>query len=369
MLDLVPWAAALERGTRRIFGFLQLDIARHSSLPGSDEAIQRTRGNLHAQVRSILHQHEAQELGWAGDGGAYLFLLDGERRVDNVVVGALQVLDAMRLFNSLSSLNHVGEPIHVRVSCHVGGATWDPDLSNLYGKAVNYFLKAEREIGFEDRIALTEEAFNDIVDADLRSMFFAHKTHSEYRLNGRSYERDIYLSMPIDSVVRQDYSLQNGNPPSVAEIARHLRGAKRIDLFMAGGDSFFRVFYDALKAVGQDLDPSLTVRVLLRRSSKASARSESQFRSLSAAFGITVETKFYDWDFMLRGYAFDDTFYLSYYLREGAILSGRYNPMVRITRYTSALEDFLITMFMKVFNAFFEDTPAEVDGREYVPEE
>ena len=354
MPQLVPWAAALEQGTRRLFGFLQLDIAGHSSLPGSSEVIRATRSNLHKQVDGTLRPHEAQELTWQGDGGAYLFLLDSGRRVDSMVLGALQVLDSMRLFNSLRSLNRIGTPISLRISCHVGGAIWDPDLSNLYGRDINYFLKSEREIGFENRIALTEEAYSDLEDDELRKLFVRRSTHHQYSVSGRRYERDIYVSHPIDTVIREDYSLQDGDPPVVQEIARHLRGAQSVDLFMAGGDSFFRVFYEALRMVRDDVSPTLVVRVLLRSSSTASSRSAFRFKSLSESHGIKVETRFYDWDFMIRGYSLDEVVYLSYYLREGNILTGRYNPMVKLRRNTSALEDFLIAMFHRVFDACWD---------------
>jgi hypothetical protein len=369
MSQLVQWAAGLEPGTRRLFGFLQVDIAGHSLLPGAPDLIRATRGNLHAQISAILNQHDAQELFWAGDGGAYIFLLDGGRRVDAMVTAALQVLDSMRLFNNLSNLNMLDVPVRIRLSCHVGAAIWDRDLTNFYGRDVNYFLKAEREIGHENRLALTEEAYSDIVNSELRKLFSIGGTHDQYSINGRPYTRDLYLSLPVDTVARRDGALQNGDPPTVAEIAVQLRQARRVDLFMAGGDSFYRTLYEALRKVANDLNEDLQIRVLLRRSSAASARSVEQFQALQSEYGVKVDTKFYDWDFMIRGYRIDETVYFSYYLREAARLTGRYNPMVKLTADASALENFLIELFRRVFDAYFEATVPDANLRPFLAED
>jgi len=369
MPQLVQWAADLEPGTRRLFGFLQVDIAGHSLLPGPSDLIQATRGNLHAQVSGILSQHHAQELLWAGDGGAYIFLLDGGRRVDGMVTSGFQVLDSMRLFNNLGNLNMLDVPIRIRLSGHVGTAIWDRDLTNFYGRDVNYFLKAEREIGQENRLVLTEEAYGDILSNELRKLFSVSGTHNQYNINGRPYARDLYLSLPIDTVARRDEALQHGDPPTVAEIALQLRQARRVDLFMAGGDSFYRTLYEALRKVAKDLNDDLQIRVLLRRSSVASTRSSEQFKALQSEYGVKVDTKFYDWDFMIRGYLIDETVYFSYYLREAARLTGRYNPMVKLTANVSALEDFLIQLFRRVFDAYFEAAEPNANLRPFLAEE
>ena len=78
---------------------------------------------------------------------------------------------------------------------------------------------------------------------------------------------------------------------------------------------------------------------------------------------MNVDVRWYDADFMLRGYCFDQSVaYISYFLREGPILSGRYNPIVKVEQGQSPSHDLLLWMFIKTFNAFFE-LPGSLDPK------
>lgn len=349
---LVDWAAALGKGARRVFGFLQVDIVSHSTLPGADRRISDTRDNFHKQVLGILTSHGGQELNWAGDGGAYLFLIDQSIEFDRMVTGALQVMDSLRLFNALRTLNTLDVPVRIRLSCHKGEAIWDPDLSNLYGKAVNYFLKADRQIGVDNRVTITEDVYEQLIEANLRDLFTPHR-EDNYHLYGRQYERTIYVCTSIDAIVRREYHIRRGDPLPTAHVVSHVNGAQRLDLMLAGGDSFHRQLFEALRHASSRSEP-LQVRVLLRRSSQASSRSAKQFLALENVFNVKVSVRWYDWDFMLRGYCFDRRVaFVSYFLREGEILSGRYNPMMRVVRDLSQLDDFILDTFCQVFDVHF----------------
>jgi hypothetical protein len=186
-----------------------MDIAKHSSLPGPDRRISETRDNFHRQAAGILAQHNAQELTWAGDGGAFVFLIDKGTEFDRMVTGALQILDSMRLFNALKTLNTLQTPLHIRVSCHKGEAIWDPDLNNFYGKAVNYFLKSERDIGADDSVTITEDVF-DQVEVHLGRLFTPFKGH-DYEVLGRRYERTIYA-------FSQAWGISPARPPTWATL-------------------------------------------------------------------------------------------------------------------------------------------------------
>jgi class 3 adenylate cyclase len=196
MMALQPWVGRLRKGETHVFGFLQVDIAKHSSLPGADERISETRNNFKRQVRGILASHGAQELAFAGDGGAYLFQ---DREFDRMVTGALQLQASMRLFNALNTLNTLDAPLHIRVSCHKGEALWDRNLDNLYGKSVNYFLKSERAIGVEDGVTITEDVYQQLRDPHLLSLFVRLRDH-HYVVNGRRYKRSIYACLSIDGI-------------------------------------------------------------------------------------------------------------------------------------------------------------------------
>jgi hypothetical protein len=209
---LADWARTLNRGARRVFGFLTVDIAKHTS-PGPDHLCV-TRDKFHQRVASSFGQHGRQELAWADDGGAFVYLIDQSSDYDRMVTLAVDFLESMQLFNATKTLNTLFTPIHVRVSCHKGEASWDPDLSNFYGKTVNYFLKSERDVGTEDSISVTEEVHEQI-DAQLGKLFTPLKGHS-YEVSGRPYERAIYM------ICARAWSVLPSNPLSRAVPDKYL---------------------------------------------------------------------------------------------------------------------------------------------------
>lgn len=164
----------------------------------------------------------------------------------------------------------------------------------------------------------------------------------------------------------------SGDPVPTKDIARHLENASRVELMLAGGDSFYRQLYEALRWTRRDRTDKLDVRVLLRRSSLASVRSAHQLRALCEAYPVTVEVLWYDWDFMLRGYCFDRQHaYVSYFLRKGDVLTGRYNPIVHVRRSAGGVERTLLDMFCDVFDAHYGDPagdPDQLSSREFVVE-
>jgi hypothetical protein len=190
-----------------------VDVANHTAEPGPDHCIRVTRDKFHQRVVGTLGEHGWQELAWADDGGAFAFLIDQDSDYDRMVTGALEFLETMRLFNATKTLNTFFTPIHIRVSCHKGEASWDPDLSTFYGRAANFFLKSEQDIGTEDSVAVTEEVHEQI-DAQLGQLFTPLKGHS-YEVSCRQYERAIYIicarawsvlpSSPLSRAVPDNY--------------------------------------------------------------------------------------------------------------------------------------------------------------------
>ncbi|MFZ1009092.1 MAG: hypothetical protein WAN65_19780 [Candidatus Sulfotelmatobacter sp.] len=351
---IADWATRLSEGAHRIFGFLQVDIESHSELPGAEILILQTRGNLHRVVSGVLSSHDAQELSWSGDGGAYLFLIEDGTEYNQMVTGALRVLDSLPLFNTLRSLNSLDVPIHLRISCHMGHAIWDHNLKNFYGKALNYFLKSERNIGVRDHVAITEEVLEQLSDNDLRSSFIEHKEHA-YLAKGKRYERKIFVRSGLTPLSRS--SAPRVVPyPRVDELADLAAKAKAVDLLLSGGDSFYTIFSQALSLRGRfnsRIRPDL--RILLRRSSAAAQRSAAKYLTLHDQFEMKVEIRWYDFDFMLRGYCFDgQRGFFSYFLRENDRLVGRQNKMIDVLAGRSEVDDFLVELFARTFNSFFE---------------
>ncbi|ETR71738.1 MAG: hypothetical protein OMM_07917 [Candidatus Magnetoglobus multicellularis str. Araruama] len=69
---------------------------------------------------------------------------------------------------------------------------------------------------------------------------------------------------------------------------------------------------------------------------------------------IKVDVRWYDNDFMLRGYCFDDKYgFFSYFLRENEKLTGRINNFLFIDSDSSKTDAFLVNMFTRTFDSFF----------------
>jgi hypothetical protein len=344
------WATSLGAGEHRVFGFLQVDLAHHSSLPGTDVCVSATRSSLRRQITAITAFYDGYELDWQGDGGAFLFLIDRGNEYDLMVTAALQVVDALGFFNSIPHLNQLGVPLSLRVSCHKGNAIWDPDPGVIFSRPINYFLKSERAIAVEDRVAITEEVYEQLGDKTLRSMFMPEKEHS-YMLGGRQYARRIYAARRLCLKGRVVGPEAAGT--SMEMLADLLNGTSTLEVILAGGDVFFALVSEALRHLeaqggrGPDL-----LRVLLRRSSDASERSARRFQGLAADGKRQVEVHWYDGDFMLRGYAFDrQRALVSYFLRENERLTGRRNGLLDVHAGRTAADDFLLAMFARVFDA------------------
>jgi hypothetical protein len=362
------WARNLKQGTHRLFGFLQVDIAKHSALSGADVLIANTRGKLDQHVRNILNTYRGQELHWAGDGGAFLFLIDDGSEYDEMVTGALQILDALPFFNRISTINTLDVPLRLRISCHVGTAIWDSDLQNVYGRALNYFLKSDRDIGAEGTVAITEEVFDQLRNAQLRVLFTPYKEH-EYSMQGKAYSRTIYGCSSLETIIRAGHSPEIVQYPDAQTLAPYLQSANAVDLLLAGGDSFYPRLSDAIRTIAPSRsDSPLKLRVLLRRSSTAGARSAKKYESLAHDYGIRADIRWYDFDFMLRGYCFDrNVGYFSYFLREGGRLTGRLNSMLLLVAGRSTSDDYLLSLFGKTFDAFFNREDAAVSTPKSLP--
>lgn len=147
--------------------------------------------------------------------------------------------------------------------------------------------------------------------------------------------------------------------PDALELARSLSNAKQVKLLLAGGDCFYRRLYEALHIPGLYLSNRRPdIQILLRRSSEAATRSSTQLMRLEEIFDMRINIRWYDWDFMLRGYCFDDTSaFVSYFLRTKSPqednLTGRYNRMMRISHGRSPLDNFLLHVFVATFESFF----------------
>jgi predicted amino acid-binding ACT domain protein len=179
-----------------VFGFFQIDISKSSELSGPEKYKQQTKANLRQFVTPILEGiYSARLLSWPGDGGSFLFPFSAELDYDNMVTAALHVQKAMEIFNSLRVHNLLSpNGLSVRISCHEGRAHYAQKPSDMHGKAMNYFLKYERDIGQVKTVTITQEVFDNLKSRDLKKLFKLESRHN-YIMGGKPYSRELYRTI------------------------------------------------------------------------------------------------------------------------------------------------------------------------------
>jgi len=161
----------LQDGREYVFGFLQLDIAGSSALPGPPIKQQETKTNLRKMVIGVLEKiYGARRLSWPEDGGAFTFVIDQPKNdYDKMVWAALHVLDNMRFFNEAKPvMNSLETRISVPISCHEEGAHYHTNPEQMHSSTLNYFLKYQRQFGAENRVTITEDVYNRLVAPELK---------------------------------------------------------------------------------------------------------------------------------------------------------------------------------------------------------
>lgn len=195
----------LTEGEERVFGFLQVDMVKSSHLNGADVSKQKTKANLKRVVSEALELCGARKLIWAGDGGAFIFLISNPTEdYDNMVAAGLYVLETMSFFNMMKGLfNLTDQDLNLRISCHEGRINFSKNPEEMHGSELDYFLKYERELGHENAVTITEDVYKRLVSPNIKDLFQPIEPH-EFTRAGELYSKALYLSkgkrtvLPID---------------------------------------------------------------------------------------------------------------------------------------------------------------------------
>ncbi len=184
---------SLQEDREYIFGLMQIDVVGHSRWLAPDISQKQTKENLRKYVSSFAeHNLGIRELHWAGDGGSYFIpITDPRKDYDALVYCAIHILHSLNQFNNLPILNTMGIPLTLRISCHEGRLIYGADYANLHGRALNYFLKHEREIGSSNTVTITEEIYQRITSVHLHNHFTQIESH-EYTVGNQTYTNRLF---------------------------------------------------------------------------------------------------------------------------------------------------------------------------------
>src|SRR5205085_811357 len=72
-------------GDRVELALLQIDIAGHSTIPGTDRALQSAKETVQGYAEGIAAIHGGKRFGYAGDGGVFMFRTGKGEGVDQMV--------------------------------------------------------------------------------------------------------------------------------------------------------------------------------------------------------------------------------------------------------------------------------------------
>ena len=178
---------------------LDLDIAGHSSLPGTDLALQAAKVMLRKQAEGIASIRGGKLFQWAGDGGAFMFLTGNGEGFDDVAFTAMQILGTLPAINEeIHARTDLEASLAVRICCDRGMATYHTDAGNITGDFINKFMKNERAISIANTISITERVWKQLSAA--ASKLFDPFKHSD--------EVDDMIYNRGGKVLRQRYSRQ-----------------------------------------------------------------------------------------------------------------------------------------------------------------
>jgi hypothetical protein len=190
----------LNDGDRVELGIVQVDIAGHSQLPGSDRALQKAKSIFRTQMESIATGRNGRLFNWAGDGGSFMFLTGAGDGFDDLAFASLQMLSTMSAINEeIATRTDLSVPLNVRISCDAGTATYSRNAGEITADFINRFLKYERTIGITNTVSITKRVWTQLTGR-LRERFDMFKPCPEvdsaiYNYGGRALQHAVLKSL------------------------------------------------------------------------------------------------------------------------------------------------------------------------------
>jgi hypothetical protein len=167
------------KGARVELGLIQVDIVHHSQLVGSDHTLQEAKSIFREHMEGIACIRKGKLFNWAGDGGAFMFLMGTRGSFNMLGFSAIQMLINLPAINEeITMYTDLNTPIAVRISCDVGVATYHTDPGRITADFINRFLKYERVISLPNTVCITERVWTQI-SPRLRGKFRAFKYCAE----------------------------------------------------------------------------------------------------------------------------------------------------------------------------------------------
>lgn len=191
---------SLKNGDRVELALVQVDIAGHSKLAGTDRALMQAKAIFRKQMQGIAETRGGRLFSWAGDGGAFMFLTGDGGGFDDLAFSSFQMLSNMPAINEeISTKTDLDTPFEVRISCDSGIATYTLDPGEITGDFINRFMKYERALGLLNTVSVTDRVWKQLT-AKVRARFDLFKLSPEveskvYNYGGKDYQRKVLRSL------------------------------------------------------------------------------------------------------------------------------------------------------------------------------
>lgn len=232
---MAEWGS-LKNGERVELALVQVDIAGHSKLEGTDRALMKAKSIFRDQMQGIAESRGGRLFNWAGDGGAFMYLTGGGGGFDDLAFSSIQMLSNMPAINEeISTKTDLDTPFDVRISCDSGIATYTVDPGEITGDFINRFMKYERVLGLLNTVSVTERVWKQLT-AKLRARFDLFKFAPEVECNVYSYGGKDYQRSVLRSLRNIDQEARSERPPEEAS---------SVEVFAFAGDTLADLSRDA----------------------------------------------------------------------------------------------------------------------------
>jgi hypothetical protein len=149
----------------------------------SDQDMKYVNEIVRDSFHSIAERRGGKLFSWDADGGAFMFLIEGDDSFDNCCLAAIQIAENVPSLNQdIRVTGEVDRPIATRILCDAGTVTYQPEASDHRDDFVSKLLKHERQAAIENRVTITDRVYRRLT-RQFKSRFVTKKYSPELEID------------------------------------------------------------------------------------------------------------------------------------------------------------------------------------------
>ena len=145
----------------------------------TDLILKRAKDGFKDALLQVAELQGGKLAAWEGDGGTFLFLIEGPEGYNDCCLAAIQMLDQLPTVKKEVQLSDdLGRLITVHIVCDICTVIHDPESHNLPQGFVDVFKEHGPSVSAGNKVTLTERAFRQL-NQRLKSGFVKWKHSTE----------------------------------------------------------------------------------------------------------------------------------------------------------------------------------------------